>query len=100
MRAPYPSLNMAQAVMVFAYILSPLVLDPPEKVLESPSKGEFASLKKRIHAIFTEIGLEQNPNIVNRLLERMGHLSEEDVHLLHSVCTKLERKINVQENVK
>ncbi len=100
MRAVYPSLNLAQAVMVFAYILSPLVLNPQKELLGSPAKGEFSSLKNRIHSIFMDIGLEQNPNIVNRLLERMGHLSEEDVHMLHSVCTKLERKIKAEENVK
>jgi tRNA/rRNA methyltransferase len=93
MRAPYPSLNLSQAVMVFAYILSPLVLQAPIKKLTTLQENEFKSLKNRIKNIFALVGLDQNPDIVNRLLERLVFLSGEDVHLLHSVCARLERKI-------
>ena len=99
MRAPQPSLNLAQAVMVFAYILSPFVMNPTENEHIPPTENEFKALKNRIYDLFMKVGLEQNPNIVTRLLERMGHLSEEDVHLLHSVCSKVERKILPDENV-
>ena len=100
MRAAYPSLNLAQAVMVFSYVLSPFVLTSEIYTAAPPHEYEFKSLKERVAGIFDKIGLYQNPNIVNRLMERLGHCSEEDVHLLHSVCNKLERKITDQDDVK
>ncbi|MBN1480170.1 tRNA/rRNA methyltransferase [candidate division KSB1 bacterium] len=99
MRAPYPSLNLAQAVMVFAYILSPFVLTMKKKKQSPPPANEFKSLKNRIFRLFMVSELDDNPNIVNRLLERMAHLSEEDIHMLHSVCARLERKIIPDNNV-
>jgi tRNA/rRNA methyltransferase len=99
MRDSHPSLNLGQAVMVFCYILSPLVLNPPKVKEIKPGDGEFQSLKKRIQSIFTTIGLDRDSNITIRLLERLGNLSEEDVRLLHSVCSKLEGKIHLDDTV-
>ncbi len=99
MRDSHPSLNLGQAVMVFCYILSPLVLHPPKAKDVKPGDGEFQSLKNRIQLIFTTIGLDGHSNITTRLLERLGNLSEEDVHLLHSVCSKLEGKIDLENTV-
>ncbi len=97
MSASYPSLNLAQAVMVFAYILSPFVLKVNRGKARRPHGNEFRALKNRVRALFTRIDLHRTPNIVNRLLERMAALTEEDVHLLHSVCARLEEKLTVNE---
>ncbi|MBN1559730.1 tRNA/rRNA methyltransferase [candidate division KSB1 bacterium] len=98
MRAAYPSLNLAQAVMVFAYILSPFVLQPAKALPTPPATAEFLSLKKRIRTLFIDIGLDNNPNIFDRLLEKMAHLSQEDVHLLHSLCSRLEKILQSQND--
>ena len=87
--ASYPSLNLAQAVMIYAYELSEL-LDRPIISKTNRSMGAFLLLKKKVSHILLDLGFSETSAIYRRILERLMLLEENDIHLLHSICNKFD----------
>lgn len=93
LKSPYPSLNLAQAVMLYAYELSSLIFTSgPEP--ESPANTQsLRALKQKTEKVLIQTGFTKDSNIFPRFLERINFLGEDDIHLLHSFCNKfLENK--------
>ena len=91
LKTPYPSLNLAQAVMLYAYELSKLnfkTSTPAKK-----NKESFTALKEKVNTVLMETGFKTNTNIYTRFFERINMLNQDDIHLFHSFCNKfLENK--------
>jgi tRNA/rRNA methyltransferase len=93
MRRKYPSLNLSQAVMLFAHRLSPLVLETPKPKTACATAGEFRVLKQKVAKLLLAIGFRRDVAIYNRILERLSALKAGDVHLLLSVCALAEKTL-------
>ena len=91
MKTTYPSLNLAQSVMIYAYTLSMLEFDDKSDD-KSINPKEFKALHDKVETTLTAIGFKKDTAIYNRILERLSVLGETDIHLLHSVCNKLSEK--------
>ena len=90
MVSPYPSLNLAQAVMVFAYELSPLAgITSGKKRKARQDADSFRILKERVAAALEKYGLADNPNLSGRIMERLSALGDDDIHLIHSIMDRL-----------
>ncbi len=93
MKNSFPSLNLSKAVMLFAYELSELQTHTPEvralKNLES-----YRAAKNKVISILQKIGLQDPDNRYGRVLERLAFLGDEDIHLVHSLCTLISEKID------
>lgn len=90
LQTTYPSLNLAQAVMLYAYELSKLNYKEdyePEKNTES-----FEALKQKVVQVLDSTGFKKESNIYPRFLERLNFMGEDDIHLLHSFCNKIQKK--------
>ncbi len=88
MKTVYPSLNLAQTVMIYAYELSRLNVTPQvEKKVRK--EDEFRNLKQKVGLFLTENQISRNQVLYNRILERLSLLGEEDIHLLLSVYKHL-----------
>ena len=84
---PYPSLNLAQSVMLYAWEFStvlPEVKKPPLIPAES-----YASLKMRVRQLLIETGIPEDMPLYNRILERLSFLGDGDINLLHSVTSRV-----------
>ena len=92
MKTKYPSLNLAQTVMIYAYTLSPLALGESKSKKEPTDKSQLRVLKQNVSQIMKMV--EIKPNINNRIMERLGALGDGDIHLLHSLCYKLLQKLD------
>lgn len=96
---PYPSLNLAQAVMLYAYALSPLAAQGTHGPLGAGSEPEpdeempFRALKKRVEKLLDILEFEEADLVRKRLLERIAPLGADDIKLLHSLCARLEQKL-------
>jgi tRNA/rRNA methyltransferase len=88
--SPYPSLNLAQSVMLYAYELSGLKIENRTDTFEE--KASIFVLKNRVEELLKQIGMKEGSNIYPRIIERLMMLSDTDVHLLHSICNKMEEK--------
>jgi tRNA/rRNA methyltransferase len=92
MVSEYPSVNLAQAVMIYAYILSGLILAKEEKNNDLINEESFNELKRRIKSILTDVGIDKNPTLHDRIMERLVLLDEDDMHLLYSFTNKYQEK--------
>jgi len=92
MIADYPSLNLAQAVMVYAYILSYLILKPGGIMRSIRNEEGLKELKRKTDIILTNLAIDKNPTLYHRIMERLIILGEDDIHLLHSIANKFQEK--------
>ena len=92
MAQSYPSLNLAQSVMVTAYELSPL--NQPGKPGTSISKsGEgWGTLKKQSVQLLNEAGIREGTPLFHRIMERLATLSANDIPLFLSVISRIQKK--------
>lgn len=95
---PYPSLNLSQAVMLFAHILSPLAISiAPQSAgqpqLKATENHGFAALKSRVSHLLSNIGITEQHLAHGRIMERLGEIGIEDVNLLHTIAAKIEEKL-------
>lgn len=88
MKTTFPSLNLAQAIMLYAWELSKIQNSRAEAG-ENKNEESLRSLLQKTHTILTEAGFKENSAIFPRFLERISFLEEGDIHLLHSFCNKL-----------
>lgn len=87
----YPSLNLAQAVMIYAYELSGLNILMDE---HAPSKNDanYPALKQKISRILLDLGLSETDCRYGRIMERSAYLNESDMNLIFTLCKLFEEK--------
>lgn len=93
LKTKYPSLNLAQSVMVYAYILSGINLGE-NQAAKADTTQSFQALSKKVDAVMKAIDLGPDKLIYGRLMERLSELGEQDIKLLHSITTELIQKLN------
>ncbi len=86
----YPSLNLAQAVMVYAYELSACVALVEKPV---PESAEWAALKQRIAPLLDSLAVPEG-KLRDWAMERLTSASKDDVGFLHMLCRHLEERGN------
>lgn len=89
----YPSLNLAQAVLVYAYSLSPLKISRPS-VPSTPAENDrlLYVLKTKTGSLLEKLEIEEGTNLYHRIMERMVRAGEEETHLFLSVIKAMEKK--------
>lgn len=100
----YPSLNLAQAVLVYAYELFTIKgtgskggVIGPESEQPAGSHLTYHVLHTRVQRIFQDIGLGEENLVGKRLLERLALLSSSDLRLVHSLCARLEQVLALEK---
>lgn len=85
---PYPSLNLAQAVMIYAYSLNTL----QHSVVESDvSDGQWRSLKDRSKQLLSRLSVTPESKLSQWAMERLVVLNNNDVKFLHLLFNQLEK---------
>jgi len=92
MTAGYPSLNLAQSVMVTAYELSPLNQPGKPGVALTKSGEGWGTLKKQSAQLLNEAGILEGSPLYHRIMERMATLSANDIPLFLSVISRIQKK--------
>jgi len=92
MVAAYPSLNLAQSVMLYAYVLSGLKLDGNYAV-GTVDESLQVLLKTRVMELLQNAGIEEGSNLHNRMIERLMLAGTDDIHLFLSFISKLKEKL-------
>ncbi len=98
----HPSLNLAQAVMVFSFILADgrttVQIQDQRLNREAMPPQQYASLKTSALRLMGRIGLsERYQNYVMKGLARLGR---EDLYLLHNIRTSLDRTLDRLESAR
>jgi len=88
----YPSLNLAQAVMVTAYELSQLNrVDKPGKALSKSGEG-WVTLKTQTAELLSRSGIPEGSPLYHRILERLGTVNANDIPLFLSVLSRIQKE--------
>jgi tRNA/rRNA methyltransferase len=89
-KTTYPSLNLAQAVMLIAYVFS----DAQQKSDSiSMPHSDFKILKTKAVRFLTLAGINKDENLFGRIMERLARANQTDTRLLLSFINKLEKKL-------
>ena len=93
LKNPYPSINLAQSVMIYAYIFSSFNINKPieDKVTEEKWRV-FHELKSTTTAILHDLNIDKNPNLYHRILERIATINGGDARLFLSFAKKFRQK--------
>ncbi|MFW5826653.1 MAG: tRNA/rRNA methyltransferase, partial [Alkalispirochaeta sp.] len=81
MRAPYPSMNLGQAVMVYTYALSSLHITaiPPQP--RSADPASVHALVDKAREVLPQLGFDPGRAVYQRMIERIGAAGQIDVNL-------------------
>ena len=82
----YPSLNLAQSVMVYTTYLSKLTLHWKKKIQHPPVDAELPVIRDKARQILTDVNMQPDNLIYSRIMERLMLLNKEDINLFHSFC--------------
>ena len=85
----YPSLNLAQAVMLYAYELAALT----SEASSAAPVGEWSALKLRLQALLATLDISAQTKLARWLNERVAVLEQDDVKFLHQLVNELEKSL-------
>ena len=99
----YPSFNLSQAVLIFAYeIYGASISPPPPPSLKPAPFQEIEQMYRRIDEILTRIGFisRNTPTRFMRSVRRVfgrTRLERRDIATLHKICDQIERVADQNE---
>lgn len=82
----YPSLNLAQSVMVYATYLSKLTLNWKKKKTHSPATPELPVIREKARQILSDVQLHPDHLLHGAIMESLMLLNKDDINLFHSFC--------------
>ncbi|MFC2113534.1 tRNA/rRNA methyltransferase [Bacteroidota bacterium] len=89
LKQTYPSLNLSQAVMIYAYTLADLSVIEESGRVSPEREKKFSAMMDKSKDMLVKLGVDRSPALYNRILERLALLGEEDIHILLSVLGRM-----------
>ncbi len=91
MAVTYPSLNLAQSVMLYAWELSGLAADATPG--PAPADARLGALRQRLERLLPALDAPDGSKLQQWALERLPLLTERDLGFVHTLCGNLERRL-------
>ncbi len=93
MAVSYPSLNLSQAVMLYAWELSGLARQSDSTPGGVASDASLGALRQRLETLLPALEAPADSKLSQWVFQRLPMLSERDVGFVHTLCGNLERKL-------
>lgn len=94
MKVAYPSLNLAQSVMLYAWEMSGLsVNSEAEGDKPAPAKAGLGALRERLEHLLPDVDTPPEGKLSQWVFERLPLLSERDIGFVHTLCGNIERTL-------
>ena len=94
LKVSYPSLNLGQAIMLYAYEFSQGL---NEEMVEKPTTGtenpQLRVLQQKTEQLFDKVGVSQQEKLAEWVSDRLPMLEQRDLNLLHLLYKDLERAL-------
>lgn len=88
----YPSINLAQSVMLYAYVFSELPKEAEKhKTINLHPTPLYRELKENAKSILAKINIEKDSVMYGRMMERLATANEDDVRLFLSFAKNFNR---------
>ncbi|HEH9417807.1 TPA: tRNA/rRNA methyltransferase [Aeromonas sobria] len=97
LKVSYPSLNLGQAIMLYAYEMSQLMdelnADGAAAVAENfDNAGQVRVLKSKTAELLGELGVSRDEKLHQWVMDRVPMLPQRDLNMLHLLCKDLARR--------
>ena len=92
MAVAFPSLNLSQAVMLYAFSLHESGEESLGSHVEKREPATLGILKEKAERLLEGTDIEKNKTLKGRIMERLSMASITDIKLLHSVTNSLIEK--------
>ncbi|MCS3831877.1 tRNA/rRNA methyltransferase [Aeromonas veronii] len=97
LKVSYPSLNLGQAIMLYAYEMSQLMdelnADGAAALAENfDNAGQVRVLKSKTAELLGELGVSQDEKLHQWVMDRVPMLPQRDLNMLHLLCKDLARR--------
>ncbi len=97
LKVSYPSLNLGQAIMLYAYEMSQLMdelnADGAAAIAENfDNAGQVRVLKSKTAELLGELGVSQDEKLHQWVMDRVPMLPQRDLNMLHLLCKDLARR--------
>jgi tRNA/rRNA methyltransferase len=89
LKQPYPSLNLSQAVMIYAYSLADFAEEAKKPDVQASDPGQFRTVMDQSREVLKKLAVDRSPALYNRIMERIALLGEDDIRLLLSVLSRI-----------
>ena len=102
MKVSYPSLNLAQSVMLYAWELSGLSVSGDQHFSVQPRSAQppadqpdasLGHLRQRLERLLPELDAPADGKLSQWALERLALLSRRDIGFVHTLCGNIERML-------
>ncbi|MCL7943033.1 tRNA/rRNA methyltransferase [Marinobacter sp. ATCH36] len=94
MAVSYPSLNLSQAVMLYAWELSGLASAREAQSQPAISDARLGALRQRLEILLPELDTPADSKLSQWTFERLPLLTERDIGFLHTLCGNIERRLD------
>lgn len=95
MKVAYPSLNLAQSVMLYAWEMSGLS-EAMDNQCEPADENRLGALRGRLEALLPELDTPPEGKLSQWVFERLPLLSDRDIGFVHTLCSNIERQLGSQ----
>lgn len=94
LKVSYPSLNLGQAIMLYAYEFSQgLNAETVEKSALVTENPQLRVLQQKTEQLFEKVGISQQEKLAEWVSDRLPMLEQRDLNLLHLLYKDLERAL-------
>ena len=99
LKVSYPSLNLGQAIMLYAYEFSQGVHQPATEEsshqVDAPAENkQLRLLQQKTAQLFDKIGVDQQEKLAEWVSDRLPMLEQRDLNLLHLLFKDLDRALS------
>ena len=88
---PYPSINLAQSVMLYSYVFSSLKVPDPEP-MNPADQRIYKELKLHATRIMEQLDMKRDTVLFHRILERLATANEDDARSFLSFAKNFKHK--------
>lgn len=89
----YPSLNLAQAVLIYAYELSSLDIQLGSSSVNEAGLTEQKAVKEKAVELLDRLEVSKQPSLYQRLKDRLMTAGTEDIRLMLSLMKYIEKRL-------
>ncbi|MEC7376514.1 MAG: tRNA/rRNA methyltransferase [Pseudomonadota bacterium] len=90
MKVAYPSLNLAQSVMLYAWEMSGLSVVEDQEA-DSADPNRLGALRGRLEGLLPELDTPPEGKLSQWVFERLPLLSDRDIGFVQTLCSNIER---------
>lgn len=89
----YPSLNLAQAILIYAYELSSFNFQFEPYRTDEIDMSEQRAVKEKAIVLLDRLGVPKQPSLYQRLKDRLMTAGSKDIRLMLSLIKYIEKKL-------